>query len=188
MSLAGIQAALEWDGVEADIAAKATEALCRWAAVSRDIHDVFAKCESPAERRLLMACFDADSGLSSYEASRGALWCTLHETNVGSFAEGKEPSLKIAAQVAKEQAASDKSRDRVIARASHRSILRFTGSEVWSDPVGVVREITTTLDEFQDRSGQLLWEKRHALDRATKRAFREGFSVGRRLQRTLLEK
>jgi very-short-patch-repair endonuclease len=44
----------------------------------------------------------------------------------------------------KEQAARDKSRDRELQLAGHR-VLRFTGSEIWRDPVGCAHQIDECL-------------------------------------------
>lgn len=45
----------------------------------------------------------------------------------------------------KEQAAHDKERDRIINRAGHE-VMRFTGSEIYTDPVRCAKEVWKTLE------------------------------------------
>jgi very-short-patch-repair endonuclease len=119
----------------------------------RELEEMLQRVESPAEARFAVAlCGGSRLTLEPW-------WVVGNQTEVGRFrvdfsvvAANDPPEwvtpVKIAVEIdghdwherTKEQARRDKSRDREL-QAEGWMVLRYTGSEVWADPIKCVREL-----------------------------------------------
>jgi hypothetical protein len=172
-SMPGVQALLEWYGMDVSqalgcsnwIASAVTNGIAK-----QGVGEVFAICESPAERQFLAGFFLSPSGLGITDASPETLYFeqstdTSHTIlSVTPQFEVCDDALNTIARVdfrlslffrnvravvlveidghdyherSKEQASADRARERAIMLQNPRErLMRFTGSEVFADPMG----------------------------------------------------
>lgn len=124
--------------------------------------NLLSKCESPIERRMGAALFGFMHGLfDDHECVKLSPQYQIGQYRVDFLLElvGKADSVSVVVECdghafherTKFQAERDKRRDREITHAGY-TVLRFTGSEIWRDPVEcAVSVIDTALALAEDR-------------------------------------
>lgn len=132
-------------------------------------------CESPIEHMMAIALFHAIGFDMLERTGVGPDWdpvtpaCdVLPQHAVGKFRVDLAliaPGVKVAIECdghdfhekTKKQAAKDKARDRAITAAGY-SVLRFTGSEIWANPMGCAEEALQLVKQQQSEAAEAAWE------------------------------
>jgi len=126
-------------------------------------------CESPIEQLMLVHLITQLQLLRAHTGWNYVIW-PQHQFTVGNRRvrldfhvtatgpDGRKVSVAVECdghdyhERTKEQAAADRSRDRLLL-ASGIPVVRFTGTEIWKDPNACAREVRTVLERLIKQAG-----------------------------------